>query len=67
LQIIAPPLAADQVTVEEYYDWIEEVFLRQIRDYQPAVFAWIVQRSKELVEIGAREAIQRYEARKGKL
>ncbi len=65
LQIIAPPLNADAVTTKAYYEWVEEVYLRPIKDYQPEVFQWIMQQSKELTENGTEEAIRQYEAENG--
>jgi len=65
LQIVAPPLNADTPSANAYYAWIEEVFLRPIKDYQPEAFEFIVQQARQFTEAGADEAIKLYEASDG--
>ncbi|HXJ01397.1 MAG TPA: hypothetical protein VNH44_09240 [Micropepsaceae bacterium] len=66
LQIISPPLNANAATQSAYYEWISDVFLKPIKEYQPEVYQFIVERSKELAISSAEEAAAEYEQGHGK-
>lgn len=54
MQIISPPPTADEATQTAYHEWITDIFLNPIKEYQPEVFSFIVARLREMA-IGAAE------------
>jgi hypothetical protein len=59
LQITSPPNSANEAIQAAYYEWIEDRFLKRIKDYQPEVFKFMVDRSRELAVSAADQAAQK--------
>jgi hypothetical protein len=47
--LMSPPDDAPDSVRDAYYDWVDRRLLQEVRDSQPEVFGWIVDRARELI------------------
>ena len=57
LLLTSSPSAVSSDVRDAYYDWLDECVLKDIEDTQPEVFAWLVDRARELVAHSVQAAL----------
>lgn len=61
VQIISPPPTGDEATQTAYCEWITDLFLEPIKEYQPEVFSSIVARSREMAISAVEQAAGKFD------
>src|SRR6516162_8846596 len=56
--LMPPPDGAPDSVREAYHDWVNRRLLQEVRDSEPEVFAWIADRTRELI-VNAAETTMR--------
>jgi len=56
--LMPPPDGAPDSVREAYHDWVDRRLLQEVRDSEPEVFAWIADRTRELI-VNAAETTMR--------
>ena len=62
LQVITVPSGLAPEIRDAYHDWIDETILKDIRDAQPEMFAWLVAHARELIAHSAETPLTESEA-----
>ena len=57
LQLMSAPNDVSNNVRDAYYDWVDEYLVKDIKDTEPEVFAWLVDRARELIAHSAQTAI----------
>ena len=55
---MSPPDDAPDSVRNAYYDWIDRRLLQDVRDSEPEVFGWIVDRARELIVYATETTVQ---------
>jgi hypothetical protein len=56
--LMSPPDDAPDSVRDAYYDWIDRRLLQDVRDSEPEVFGWIVDRARELIVYATETTVQ---------
>jgi hypothetical protein len=60
--LMSPPDDAAESIRNAYYDWIDRRFLLELRDSEPEIFGWIVDRARELIINAAETTVRQFGA-----
>ena len=60
--LMIPPDDAPDNVRDAYYDWIDRRIFRELRDSEPEVFEWIVDRARELIANAADATVRQLRA-----
>lgn len=60
--LMSPPDDVPDSIRDAYYDWIDRRFLQELRDSEPEVFGWIVDRAREMIVHAAETAVGEFGA-----
>ena len=58
--LMSPPDSVPDSIQSAYYDWIDRRLLQELRDSEPEVFGWIVDRARELIVNAAETAVRQF-------
>jgi hypothetical protein len=61
LQAMTPPTDVSSEVRDSYFEWIDDAIVIEMKETQPEVFAWLVERSRELIAHSVRSAIAKLE------
>lgn len=56
--LMLPPDDASDSIRDAYYDWIDRRLFQEVRDSEPEIFGWIVDRARELIVTAAETAVR---------
>lgn len=56
--LMSPPNEVPDSVRDAYYDWIDRRLLQGLRDSEPEVFEWIVDRAREMIVYAAETAVR---------
>jgi hypothetical protein len=56
--LMSPPDDVPESIRDAYFDWIDRRFLQELRDSEPEVFGWIVDRAREMIVNAAEAAVR---------
>jgi hypothetical protein len=56
--LMSPPDDAPDSVRDAYYDWIDRRLFQEVRDSEPEVFGWIVDRARELIVNAAETTVR---------
>ena len=62
LLLMSAPSAVSKEARDAYYEWVDDYVLKDIEDTQPEVFAWLVDRARELVTHSVQAALTKLDA-----
>jgi hypothetical protein len=60
--LTSPPDGVPDSIRSAYFDWIDRRLLQELRDSEPEVFGWIVDRARELIMSAAETAVRQFGA-----
>jgi hypothetical protein len=60
--LMSPPADVPDSIRDAYYDWIDRRFFQELRDSEPEVFGWIVDRARELIVNATETAVRQFGA-----
>ncbi len=62
LLLMSAPNAVSNQVRDAYYEWVDDYVLKDIEDTQPEIFAWLVDRARDLVAHSVQAALTKLDA-----